>query len=109
MLKSLVSHFYTKMHLICTILRNASRLLPFWYRVTWVVPEKGPLNGCVCVCVTKVVLEKRPLSGYSSSRYLMFITYDSDLQCTKISIRNVVSQFTNMISDDLTILKVNCT
>ena len=23
----------------------------FWYRLTWVVPDKGPLNGCVCVCV----------------------------------------------------------
>ena len=22
--------------------------LPFWYRLTWAVPEKGPLNGCVC-------------------------------------------------------------
>ena len=30
-----------------------SRLvLPFWYRLTWVVPEKGPLNG-VCVYQTK--------------------------------------------------------
>ena len=30
-----------------------SRLvLPFWYRLTWVVPDKGPLNGCVCMCVT---------------------------------------------------------
>jgi len=29
-----------------------SRLvLPFWYQLTWVVPEKGSLNGCVCVCV----------------------------------------------------------
>ena len=28
-----------------------SRLvLPFWYRLTWVVLEKGPLNGCVCMC-----------------------------------------------------------
>ena len=28
-----------------------SRLvLPFWYRLTRVVPEKGPLNWCVCVC-----------------------------------------------------------
>jgi len=28
-----------------------SRLvLPFWYRLTRVVPEKGPLNRCVCVC-----------------------------------------------------------
>jgi len=25
--------------------------LPFWYRLTRVVPEKGPLNGCVCMCV----------------------------------------------------------
>ena len=25
--------------------------LPFWYWLTWVVPEKGPLNWCVCVCV----------------------------------------------------------
>jgi len=25
--------------------------LLFWYRLTWVVPEKGPLNVCVCVCV----------------------------------------------------------
>ena len=31
---------------------SKSRLvLPFWYRLTRVVPEKGPLNGCVCVCV----------------------------------------------------------
>jgi len=28
-----------------------SRLVvPFWYQLTRVVPEKGPLNGCVCVC-----------------------------------------------------------
>ena len=27
-----------------------SRLvLPFWYRLTRVVPDKGPLNVCVCV------------------------------------------------------------
>jgi len=26
--------------------------LPFRYRRTWVVLEKGPLNECVCVCVT---------------------------------------------------------
>jgi len=29
-----------------------SRLvLPFWYQLTGIVPDKGPLNGCVCVCV----------------------------------------------------------
>ena len=26
-------------------------VLPFWYRLTWVVPEKGPLNGCVYWCI----------------------------------------------------------
>ena len=26
-------------------------ILPFWYRLIRVVPEKGPLNWCVCVCV----------------------------------------------------------
>jgi len=24
-------------------------LLPFWYWLTWVVPDNGLLNGCVCV------------------------------------------------------------
>jgi len=35
-----------------TLASVKSRLvLPFWYRLTWVVPEKGPLIVCVCVCV----------------------------------------------------------
>ena len=39
-----------------------SRLvLLFWYRLTWVVREKGPLNGCVCACYNCVV-EKNHLS-----------------------------------------------
>ena len=25
-------------------------VIPLWYRLTRVVPDKGPLNGCVCVC-----------------------------------------------------------
>jgi len=30
-----------------------SRLVsPFWYRLTWVVPDKGSLNEYVCVCKT---------------------------------------------------------
>ena len=27
---------------------KSSLVLPFWYRLTWVVLDKGPLNGCVC-------------------------------------------------------------
>ena len=30
-------------------------VLPFWYWLTRVVPEKGPLNVCVCVCVRACV------------------------------------------------------
>ena len=30
---------------------KSTLVLPFWYRLTQVVPDKGPLNGCVCVCV----------------------------------------------------------
>ena len=25
-------------------------VLPFWYQLTQVVPDKGPLNGCCCCC-----------------------------------------------------------
>ena len=28
-------------------------ILPFWYWLTWVVPDKGPLNVCVCVVVVR--------------------------------------------------------
>ena len=27
------------------------QILPFWYRLTRIVPDKGPLNGCVCVLI----------------------------------------------------------
>jgi len=32
----------------CFLLQQKSTLvLPFWYRITRVVPEKGPLSGCM--------------------------------------------------------------
>jgi len=31
---------------------KSTLVLPFLYRLTRVVPEKGPLNGCVCVCLS---------------------------------------------------------
>ena len=34
----------------CLLLKNPD-CWPFWYRLTWVVPEKGPLNGLDCVRV----------------------------------------------------------
>ena len=39
-----------------------SRLvLPFWYRLTQVVTEKGQLNGCVCMCVLKILQRLIPV------------------------------------------------
>jgi len=37
-------------------------VLPFWYRLTRVVPDKGSLNVCVCVCVCLYVF---PVAGHS--------------------------------------------
>jgi len=37
-------------HSLCLASVKSRLVLPFWYWLTWVVPEKGPLNGCVCVC-----------------------------------------------------------
>ena len=37
-------------HLLSLASVKSRSVLPFWYRLTRVVPEKGPLNGCVCVC-----------------------------------------------------------
>jgi len=39
-------------HLLSLASVKSRLVLPFWYRLTRVVPEKGPLNGCVCVCVS---------------------------------------------------------
>jgi len=43
-----------------------SRLvLPLWYRLTWVVPDKGPLNGCVCVCVCARADQKKRFRAHN--------------------------------------------
>jgi len=35
-------------HSLSLALVKSRLVLPFWYRLTRVVPDKGPLNGCVC-------------------------------------------------------------
>jgi len=35
-------------HSLCLASVKSRLVLPFWYRLTRVVPDKGPLNGCVC-------------------------------------------------------------
>jgi len=48
-------HFRTaKVQITCHVFNYVFQILvfqlPFWYWLTWVVPDKGPLNRCV-VCV----------------------------------------------------------
>jgi len=42
-------------------------LLPFWYRLTRVVPDKGPLNRSVCVCVCVWLMLQAGKAGQSVS------------------------------------------
>jgi len=39
-------------HSLSLVSVKSRLVLPVWYRLTQVVLVKGPLNGCVCVCVT---------------------------------------------------------
>ena len=50
-----------------------SRLvLPFWYRLTWIVPDKEPFNDvCVCVCVCVVLLHDKGGQCYAFVDRLM--------------------------------------
>ena len=51
---------------------NIQTVLPLWYRLTRVVPEKWPLNRCVCVCCNgpKYGLPKLPFPLRRSRPYL---------------------------------------
>ena len=51
-------------HLLSLASAKSRLVLPFCYRLTRVVPEKGPLNGCVCVCLGYGCLD-----GFSRSVY----------------------------------------
>ena len=46
-----------------------SRLvLSFWYQLTQVVPEKGPVNGCVCVCICRYFYQQ-PVDRFIMSNF----------------------------------------
>ena len=45
--------------------------------------------------------------SYDYRTFIVRSTYDSDLKRAEISLRDIVSYFTNTISDDITIFHVN--
>jgi len=51
-------------HSLSVALVKSRLVLPFWYRLTWVVPDKGSLNGSLCVLqFTVMVLLSRWHAG----------------------------------------------
>jgi len=44
--------------------------LPFWFWLTWVVPEKGPLNGCVCVCVIVMMIMMTMVGAVTIDKFM---------------------------------------
>ena len=50
-------------HSLCLASVKYRLVLPFWYRLTWVVPDKGPLNGCVCVALLLTKVQSKSLEA----------------------------------------------
>jgi len=73
----------------------------FWYRLTWVVPDKGPLSVCVCVCACACVCARArvracactfvsiSLFNYDMWLMLLLVLYFQ----TEIVISNKLAQF----------------
>ena len=56
-------------------------VLPFWYRLTRVVPEKGPLNGmCVCVCSFKIHCNLKKFYYIYKIRKMLILILRSECQ-----------------------------
>jgi len=61
---------------------------PFWYRLTWVVPVKGSLNGCVCIQLRmKNVTFMLPQKMLSLLKYKCYWTQKT--YCNKIINNNI--------------------
>jgi len=56
-------------HSLSLVSVKSRLVLPLWYRLTRVVPEKGPLNGCVCV--RTIILNRNATRGNITSVYVL--------------------------------------
>jgi len=59
-------------------------VLPFWYRLTQVVPDKGPLNGCVCKCVVQILDNFLQVILAYNSTLMLLMQVESPLLCSII-------------------------
>ena len=73
---------------------KSTLVLPFWYRLTWVVPEKGPLNGCVAICLglpTWASTRKVNQSGFYWSKRQWVAVASAGSVCTLLQTDNHAS------------------
>jgi len=64
----------TATHCLFTASVKSTLAFPFWYRLTWVVPDKGPLYGCVSITLLSIAHHRQELISHEfyyfpSSRY----------------------------------------
>jgi len=66
-------------------------VLHFWYRLTWVVLDKGPLNVCVCVCVP---VSLTTLSNLSPYHYICWLGSNNNTDTFTLLISAAQSKYT---------------
>ena len=80
-----------------------SRLvLPFWYRHTRVVPNKGPLNGCVCVFQRECPYFWWHLNLLTTHTYCMWDKWQEASMPKASWIRQVISLQYRLVTDGWT-------
>ena len=97
--------YFNGICLECLFASVKSRLvLPLWYWLTWVVPDKGPLNGvcvrvCVCLCVLCVGGRKdiRPVKNWVVGAGMVICLVQTCIQpswchCHSLSLASVKSR-----------------
>jgi len=68
-----------------------SRLvLPFWYRLTQLVLDKGPLNRCVCVCVCVLLVLTSAMSE-EDAKYLQMTFFENFCISSTIYLSNCIT------------------
>jgi len=74
-----------------------SRLvLPFWYWLTWVVSDKGLLNGCVCVVGNKAAYTNETRYTCSTSRVVSYRENRSGISSLHIEIYILMVQLASL-------------
>jgi len=82
-------------HPLSLALVKSRLVLPFWYRLTWIVPDKEPLSGCMYVCM--YVYSSFPLWQYNFM-HCCFTASNVDVCCWHCSNKVLSTLSTDLCS-----------